>query len=130
MHIFFYADFCIACTNSNFHSLTSLHFSLSLSHSLSPSLSPSPPPSLSPSLPPSHSLSLSPHRSEQEVVVRVEETEGGEGRGVVPYDYLVLCTGLQFELPPQLGQGEAPLIYDINEDQGVVEWVQENLPNG
>ena len=55
------------------------------------------------------------------------EKEEGENE-IVPYDHLILCTGLQFTVPPQLvGQGEAPLVYDANEGVGVVEWVKRNL---
>ena len=53
--------------------------------------------------------------------------EGVEG--VVPYDHLILATGLQFSLPPVSphSTGETPLIYDANDGLGVLEWARKYL---
>ena len=71
-------------------------------------------------------------REEKEVIVwrAGEEEEGEEGEEgeerVVPYDHLILCTGLQFTPPAVVENqsGENPLIYDANEGLGVADWVQ------
>ena len=54
------------------------------------------------------------------------EEEGEREEGVVPYDHLILCTGLQFTPPPVLEDqsGENPLVYDANEGLGVTDWAQ------
>ena len=59
-------------------------------------------------------------------------SEGGGGEGeesVLPYDHLILCTGLQFTSPPVISDNdeEIPLIYDANEGLGVSEWTQKYL---
>ena len=58
------------------------------------------------------------------------EREGEEG--VVPYDHLILCTGLQFKPPPSVtSDGDLPLIYDPNEGLDIPQWVEEYLqPQG
>ena len=60
-------------------------------------------------------------------VWREEEEE--EEEGVVPYDLLVLATGLQFSPPPLTSDlGESPLIYHGNDEGlGVLEWTQTYL---
>ena len=61
-----------------------------------------------------------------------EEGEEGEER-VVPYDHLILTTGLQFTHPPLPTDtsGDIPLVYDANDGLGVSEWAQKHLqPQG
>ena len=84
----------------------------------------------------SHLMLLLPsYREEKEVMVwrEGEEEEDGE-EGVVPYDLLILATGLQFSPPPVTsdpGHGETPLIYHGNEGLGILEWTQTHLqPEG
>ena len=56
-----------------------------------------------------------------------EEGEEGE-EGTVPYDLLILATGLQFVPPPLTSDpGETPLIYHDNDGLGVLEWTQQYL---
>ena len=54
---------------------------------------------------------------------------GEEGEeGIVPYDLLILATGLQFAPPPLTSDpGETPLIYHDNDGLGVLEWTQQYL---
>ncbi|CAI8039464.1 Cilia- and flagella-associated protein 61 [Geodia barretti] len=69
------------------------------------------------------------NREEKEVVVWGGGEEGEEGEeGTVPYDLLILATGLQFAPPPLTSDpGETPLIYHDNDGLGVLEWTQQYL---
>ena len=68
------------------------------------------------------------------MLVWVREEDDEEREGVVPYDHLVLATGLQFSPPPMLSDSpgeDAPLIYHANDGLGVLQWAQQHLqPEG